>query len=140
MVRNNSISPFQSVSSFGKFSIFCCAHHGKIYIFGSHCKRTPTMEQKSAQATIAAEEAWSLQPDDIWPYFQPSEDEAEILQSLQPTLTKYVKQSRVKFITGEWNLTADWESYVEELNNLGLSGYLAVRGRQYERYRRIGDF
>lgn len=48
-------------------------------------------------------------------------EEAEELAQLWTMAKNYITASRVAFITGEKDLDADWDAYVEELNNSGFA-------------------
>lgn len=74
-------------------------------------------------------------PKEIWPTFAPSGTEAEEIQTIMTDVETYISESRVKFITGTWNFGADWDTYVAQLNRMGLPQYLKIRQAQYDRYK-----
>lgn len=73
-------------------------------------------------------------PDEIWPTFAPLGGEAEEIQTIMTDIETYLSESRVRFITGEWNFTTDWDNYVRQLRRMGLDRYIEIRQTQYDRY------
>jgi putative aldouronate transport system substrate-binding protein len=57
---------------------------------------------------------------------------AETIASLQTTLGTYAEQSRVKFVTGAWDIDADWDNYIGELENIGVTEYLDAWQQVYD--------
>ncbi len=72
--------------------------------------------------------------DDIWPAFIAIGDEQAVIDTYATDLDNYVTESRVKFVTGEWNFDEDWDAYVAQLNSMGVAELQAVRQAQYDRY------
>ena len=65
-------------------------------------------------------------------------NESQQIQTISVELANYVKESAVRFIMGDLNLDADWNKYVESLNNIGLEQYLETYQKAYDRqYKRI---
>lgn len=60
-------------------------------------------------------------------------DEADVLDMYEADVTTYLKEMTVNFLTGVYDIN-DYETYVEELNSIGLQEVLAVRQAQYDRY------
>lgn len=81
-----------------------------------------------------ANEYLEYMPDEIWPNFAPQGGEADEIQTIMSDVETYINESRVKFITGEWNFTTDWDDFVDQLNRMGIPRYLEIRQAQYERY------
>lgn len=61
------------------------------------------------------------------------EDEEQAFASKRVAYANYVRQSLVKFITGNWDVDADWNQYVEGLAKLDLEGILALNQKAYDR-------
>lgn len=74
-------------------------------------------------------------PDEIWPTFAPAGSEAEEIQTIMTDVETYITESRVKFLTGEWNFTTDWDAYVAQLERMGIERYIEIRQAQYDRYK-----
>ncbi|WP_281738686.1 hypothetical protein [Enterococcus dispar] len=64
----------------------------------------------------------------------PTPEESGQLSTIMTDMNNYVEQSRVKFVTGEWNFTSDWDKYVKQLKKIGADKLLEIRRTQYERY------
>ncbi|MGN1020039.1 MAG: hypothetical protein ACI4O7_06670 [Aristaeellaceae bacterium] len=60
-------------------------------------------------------------------------EEAEVLDLYNTDLNTYLPELTVGFVSGQYDI-ADYDSYVEELNGMGLQEVLAVRQAQYDRY------
>lgn len=60
-------------------------------------------------------------------------EEAEVLDMYEEDLKTYLKEMTVNFLTDAYDIE-DYETYVEELNAMGLQEVLAVRQAQYDRY------
>ena len=71
---------------------------------------------------------------DVWPYFIAIGDEQTIIDTYATDLDNFVTESRVKFVTGEWNFEEDWDAFVEKINTLGVDKLQEVRQAQYDRY------
>ncbi|MGO4274200.1 ABC transporter substrate-binding protein, partial [Paenibacillus sp. TAF58] len=56
-------------------------------------------------------------------------DEASILQT---NIKNYIEQSSLQFITGNKDLTKDWDAYVKGLENLKLGRYLEILQKAYD--------
>ena len=63
-----------------------------------------------------------------------AEESTEMSQKLTD-LDSYVDQMRARFITGVEPLTdASWDSYVSEVNDMGLNDILAIKQAAYDRW------
>ena len=74
-------------------------------------------------------------PEEVWPAFVATTEEIDILNTCFGDIQTYVNESRIKFLTGEWNFEEDWDAYVEMVNSIHLDEYLALKQTQFERYR-----
>ena len=61
---------------------------------------------------------------DTWPDLENSEEISE----LQTAITDYIEQCQAKWIAGQSDIDADWETYKKQLNSLGLERYLELKG------------
>jgi putative aldouronate transport system substrate-binding protein len=61
-------------------------------------------------------------------------DKVSDYSRIQTEINTFQKDSMVKFITGTMNLDSDWDSYVEQLNSIGLEEYMATANQAYQSY------
>lgn len=59
--------------------------------------------------------------------------EKQEIQTVSVEVENYYDQSKVQFITGAMDLDADWETYVNGLENMGMSQLLEVYQTAYDR-------
>ena len=62
-----------------------------------------------------------------------TEEEVDQISEIQATLKSYVKESKTRFITGDMDIEKEWDSYLKELDNIGLAQYLKVVQGAYDR-------
>ncbi|CAM5265274.1 hypothetical protein SALBM311S_08927 [Streptomyces alboniger] len=55
------------------------------------------------------------------------------LATLQTNIGTFVQQSAVQFITGKKSLDSDWDSYVKNLDQLGLKRFLEIYQKAYDK-------
>ncbi|WP_328771186.1 ABC transporter substrate-binding protein [Streptomyces sp. NBC_00286] len=55
------------------------------------------------------------------------------LATLQTNIGTFVQQSAVQFITGKKSLDADWDSYLKNLDKLGLKRFLEIYQQAYDK-------
>jgi putative aldouronate transport system substrate-binding protein len=77
------------------------------------------------------------------PYAQPvnsnlpplwySQDEASNMAALTTNLNTYVEESIARFVTGQWNLDADWTRFQSQLKSLGVDQYIKIIQDTYDR-------
>ena len=74
-------------------------------------------------------------PEEVVTAFALTSEESEYYKSVYVLLNDYIKESLAKFGTGVWdpNSDADWETYLSELESIGLSKYLEVCQAAYTR-------
>jgi len=74
------------------------------------------------------------QPAEMWiPPLSFTPDEAQVIAEGDATIVPFVKQRFAEWVTGNRSVDEDWESYLEELNGLGLEDYLATYQAALER-------
>jgi putative aldouronate transport system substrate-binding protein len=67
-----------------------------------------------------------VDPKEVYkPAYMTAEQVAEIGQA-QTSIYEYTQESIVRFITGDLDLDKDWDSYVSELDKMGLERYLEL--------------
>ncbi|WP_309119764.1 hypothetical protein [Paenibacillus sp.] len=59
-------------------------------------------------------------------------DDIAMLNQYRTDLTNYRKAVFADFITGKQDIDANWDAYVEQMNNLGLEPFIALRQKAYE--------
>lgn len=69
-----------------------------------------------------------------WPSCFMTVDESEELSILDTDLQSYSKNMLAKWIAGESDVNQDWDSYLEELNKIGLDRWLELKQQIYDRY------
>lgn len=60
-------------------------------------------------------------------------EEVGELARLKTTINDYVDESIARFITGDLDIESEWESYVAELDTIGLERYLEIHQNAYDR-------
>ena len=70
----------------------------------------------------------------LLPGMIPTAAEAEQVAPFLTDSETFVQEARMKFVTGEWNFGADWDNYVQQLNDMGAQEYVTVKQAQYDRY------
>jgi len=59
--------------------------------------------------------------------------ESDELQTINVELDKYIEESKIRFITGELSIENDWDEYVQNLDNIGLTKYIETYQKAYDR-------
>ncbi len=85
---------------------------------------------------------YSETKDKYMPYVPPSNqivpvlafgvEESSEIAEIEAQLKDYVIQMIASFVIGETDLDKDWDSYIGELNNIGLKRYLDLYQDAYE--------
>jgi putative aldouronate transport system substrate-binding protein len=60
-------------------------------------------------------------------------DKVSEVSQLKETINTYVEESISKFVTGTWDIDADWDSYINELNTIGLEHFVELYQEAYTR-------
>lgn len=69
-----------------------------------------------------------------WPSVYMTMEEKEDIATTETDLQDYSKNQLAKWIAGESNVNEDWDTYLQELENIGLSHYLEVKQQIFDRY------
>ena len=69
-----------------------------------------------------------------WPSCYMTVEEKEDIATTETDLQVYSKNQLAKWIAGESDVNADWDNYLKELENVGLSHYLEVKQQIFDRY------
>lgn len=76
------------------------------------------------EASLPYESCW---PQELLPQFQwPTAEQSTQLANMETVIGSYVDESTAAFIIGSKSIDSDWESYINELNNMGLEDYVAL--------------
>lgn len=76
-------------------------------------------------------------PEEVWPDFVPTAEEAKKQTAVLTDINKYIQQMRVKFVTGQANFDSDWDEYTATLDKMGAQDYLKIKKAQYDRYQSV---
>ncbi|MDR2376523.1 MAG: hypothetical protein LBD96_08810, partial [Treponema sp.] len=67
-----------------------------------------------------------------FPAIMLSEEYQSIVDRIQPDISTYSNETRLKFLIGEIPLT-EWDNYVRTVNSMGLAEIQKIRQWQYDR-------
>lgn len=83
----------------------------------------------------ATKEHTKVNPDikTVLPDLYYSPESAEELSRLKITINDYVNESIIKFIVGKQDVDKDWDSYVSQLDKLGVKNYLKIIQDSYDK-------
>ncbi len=89
-------------------------------------------EEKNAKAVPSYMET---EPDNIIPMSNYTVEEAEIVNECSAYIKDMINEGIAKFTVGEWDINDDaaWQTYLNELENAGLSDFLACAQAAYDR-------
>lgn len=101
------------------------------WVQGTDIYDSANYERRLHQATLLYQ---GHEPKELFPlwavWIDPSEiDEASILQT---NIRSYIEQSSLQFITGNKDLSKDWDSYVKGLDDLQIGRYLEILQKAYD--------
>lgn len=60
-------------------------------------------------------------------------EENDEIKEIKSLLKTYVDECVARFVTGDLDVEKDWDSYLKELDNIGLPYYLEIAQRAYDR-------
>jgi putative aldouronate transport system substrate-binding protein len=73
------------------------------------------------------------QPLEMWlPPLSFTQDQAVAIADPEATITQYVNQMFARFVRGEGDIDAEWDTYVATLEQMGLADYLQVYQEAYD--------
>jgi putative aldouronate transport system substrate-binding protein len=70
--------------------------------------------------------------DEVLPSLFYSEQQARELAQVEAVLKDFIVQSMIQFITGDRSLDSDWESYLEELDRIGIDQFVSINQAAYD--------
>lgn len=62
-----------------------------------------------------------------------TEEEASERSTLAADISAYLRTMKASFIMGEMDIDANWDSYLAELESMGLNELLAIEQAAYDR-------
>lgn len=65
-------------------------------------------------------------PEVVWGKFNYTDEEYQRLSIIENDINTYINEMRAKFITGDADLDADWEEYINTLNRMGLEELFTI--------------
>ena len=71
---------------------------------------------------------------DLMPGLTPTAEEASKLSEIKTDIDTYVTEARMNFVTGQWNFEEDWDAYVQQMKDMRIDEYIAIKQSQYERF------
>ncbi len=80
--------------------------------------------------------------EDVRPYLEKesmppllfTEEETQELSDVNSALMDYVSQQQALWISNQSDIDADWDNYIETLNNMGLETYIRLYQQAYDRF------
>lgn len=72
-----------------------------------------------------------------WSAFNYTEEETDFMSTVGSDMGTYIDEMEAKFITGAVPMS-DWDKYVSTVEKMGLSEYMDIYKKAYERYQNIG--
>lgn len=75
---------------------------------------------------------------DTFPIVAYTNEETEARTSLRTDVSNYIKQMRAEFITGQTDIDEGWDTYVETVNQMGMTQLLEIEQAAYDRYQAVG--
>ena len=82
----------------------------------------------------SAEALMPYTPEIIWPFFNYTDEEKDIVTTVGTEIDTYVKQTCAEFLTGVRELNdEEWNAYVQRVNDMGLESMLQVMTAASER-------
>ena len=69
-----------------------------------------------------------------FPPVKPLQEETDELTILEPDFQKYVDECLTRFITGDMDIDAEWDTYVSTIESLGYERLMEIYQTQYNRY------
>ena len=74
-------------------------------------------------------------PEEIWPAFTATEEEAKFFSTNGVDIETLVTEFRAGYVAGTIDNTDEaWNQYIDQLNNMGLEQYIAYKQAALDRY------
>lgn len=81
----------------------------------------------------AADKVKPYLPKEVWPPFNFTQEESDIMSSVGSDIQNYVTEMQAKFITGKASFE-QWDKYVSTIKKMGLDKYMEAYTDAYTRY------
>ena len=72
--------------------------------------------------------------DEMWPRPYLKEEDTSRMSELRTDIFNTVAEKRAAWVTGVSDIDAEWDAYVESINNMGLDEFLEIMQRTYDNY------
>ena len=72
-------------------------------------------------------------PDEIVTNLVYTDEELNEISEISTAISNYENEAIVLFVTGEMDIEKDWDSYVQQIKDLGLDKWLSVAQQAYTR-------
>ncbi len=72
-------------------------------------------------------------PEETVPNLIYTADELDEVSELEATILTYAQECQTRFLTGDMDIEADWDSYLAELDAMGLDDYRSILQAAYDR-------
>jgi len=88
------------------------------------------LEATNLYEPFAPDESLVFPSEKLWPNPDTSAEIAE----LQTNIATYITQAQAEFVTGQRDINDDgaWQSYIDDLNGLGVDRYLELQQELYD--------
>lgn len=71
-------------------------------------------------------------PGKVLPLLHYTEEDAALVQEALTNIPEYANQAMAEFITGARDIESGWDTYLEELNSMGLEQWLSIAQKTYD--------
>lgn len=85
------------------------------------------------ESIAAGEKAEPYMVEEIWNGFNYTEEETDFMSSVGKDIQDYITEMEAKFVNGSSSF-AEWDSYISNIERMGLDRYMEVYTTAYERY------
>ena len=68
------------------------------------------------------------------PFLSLTVEEGEEYSAIVNDVQTYADEARMKFITGEWDVDADWDEYVRTIEGMDIERAIEIKQSAVERY------
>ena len=92
---------------------------------------------RNSQIMRDAEDIWNNGITDAWwylPVLSATAEETEEFTDLNSAISTYCGEMYFKFITGEVDLDAGWDEYIDTLKGMGVEDMIAIKQAQLDRF------
>lgn len=125
---------FEGVMAFGEYQInyLTFSRLSRFDIFANAVTSTEGNNKARQQGFV--NNLIPYQEEVAFPNLKFLESEQDVLTNNLTTIKEYVTQSTAEFISGVKSVDTDWDTYVEEINKMGLEDVLKVYQDAYDRW------